>query len=422
MLCMTETPTKRSYTQMNLQFQRRLDRVLGVFFCRVFSLFSRRDEGISIQAKPKNLLIILLSEMGSLVLSYPMFEFIRRKYPWLSIYVLLFDQNKEVLKLMDVVPSETIITVRNTSLIRMLLDSLCAFIKMRKAKIDTVIDCELFSRVSSIYSFLSGAKIRTGFHPHTQEGLFRGEFINRPVLYSPYHHISQQFITLAQAIESETIPKAKRSLAADKLRVPPLKVSQAEIERVSSRLGEDFPSISDKKLVLVYAGGGLLPVRAWPLKNFCMVVGDLIKHGYAVGVIGLEEDKIFADVILEKCNYNNCVDLTGYTRSIRELMIIFYFASLLITNDGGPGHFAAMTPVPTIVFYGPETPLLYGPLSSNSFSFYVPLSCSPCLTAYNHRNSPCDGDNICLKSISPQEVLEKAYQMLESPEYTKVAG
>ena len=67
-----------------------------------------------------------------------------------------------------------------------------------------------------------------------------------------------------------------------------------------------------------------------------------------------------------------------------------------ITNDGGPGHFAA---------------------NSNAFSFYKPLSCSPCLTAYNHRNSPCDGDNICLKRISPEEVLVKAFEMLESQEY-----
>ena len=64
-----------------------------------------------------------------------------------------------------------------------------------------------------------------------------------------------------------------------------------------------------------------------------------------------------------------------------------------------------------------ETPLLYGPLTSNSFSFYVSLSCSPCLTAYNHRTSPCDGDNICLKSVSPEEVLVKAYEMLGVQEY-----
>ena len=402
---------------MNIQVQRKLDRFLGAFICRVLSLFSRRCRDISLGREPQDFLVILLSEMGSLILAYPMFEFIKGKYPGASIHVLLFDQNKEILELIDVVPSENILTVRNNSLIKMLLDSLRALIKLRKIKIDTVIDCELFSRISSIYSFLSGARIRVGFHPHTQEGLFRGEFINRPVLYNPYHHISQQFITLAEAIDSETIPKAKRLPVSNKLRVFPLKVSETEIENASRRFRRDFPDIADKKLVLLYVGGGLLPIRAWPLENFCVVARDLIRKGYAVGVIGLEEDKKLAKEILAKCSNDNCIDLTGYTKSIRELMIIFHFASLLITNDGGPGHFAAMTPIAAIILYGPETPLLYGPLSSNSFSFYVPLSCSPCLTAYNHRNSPCDGDNVCLKRISPQDVLLKAYEMLEIPQY-----
>jgi len=398
---------------MKLHFQRNLDRIAGTFICWMFSLFSRRRKDVPAEVNPKNILVILLSEMGSLILACPMFDHIRAKYPSASIYVLLFEQNGEMLEVIDIVPSENIMAVSNGSLMRMAMDSLRALIKIRKSKIDTVIDCELFSRVSSIYSFLSGAKIRAGFHPHTQEGLFRGEFINRPVLYNPYHHISHQFITLAEAIDSETIPKAKRLPAPDKLRVPPLRGSEVEIENASRRFRREFPDIADKKLVLLYAGGGLLPMRAWPLENFCTVAGDLVHHGYAVGVIGLEEDKRLAKEILAKCSNDNCIDLTGYTKSIRELMMIFHFASLLITNDGGPGHFAAMTPIPAIILYGPETPLLYGPLGSNSFSFYVPLSCSPCLTAYNHRTSPCDGDNQCLKSISPQEVLEKAYEMLE---------
>ncbi|MGH8475422.1 MAG: glycosyltransferase family 9 protein, partial [Methylococcales bacterium] len=87
-------------------------------------------------------------------------------------------------------------------------------------------------------------------------------------------------------------------------------------------------------------------------------------------------------------------------------------AVLLITNDGGPGQFAAMTPIPTIILFGPETPALYGSHSPNAHFFYSGLSCSPCLTAYNHRNSPCDGDNQCLKRISPEQVLAKAREMI----------
>jgi ADP-heptose:LPS heptosyltransferase len=96
------------------------------------------------------------------------------------------------------------------------------------------------------------------------------------------------------------------------------------------------------------------------------------------------------------------------------LLAIFHRASLLITNDGGPGQFAALTPLQTMVFFGPETPALYSPLAPNIHCLYSSLSCSPCLTAYNHRNSPCDGDNQCLKQIGTEQVLLKARELLQT--------
>jgi hypothetical protein len=71
-----------------------------------------------------------------------------------------------------------------------------------------------------------------------------------------------------------------------------------------------------------------------------------------------------------------------------------------------------MTPIASIVLFGPETPQLYGSLSPRAINLHKPLSCSPCLTAYNHRRSPCDGNNVCLKSIAPGEVLAAADQLL----------
>ena len=72
-----------------------------------------------------------------------------------------------------------------------------------------------------------------------------------------------------------------------------------------------------------------------------------------------------------------------------------------------------MTPIPAIVFYGPETPALYGPLDHKTVNLFLSISCSPCVTAYNHRKSPCDGDNMCLKKIEPDQVLSKALEILE---------
>ena len=99
---------------------------------------------------------------------------------------------------------------------------------------------------------------------------------------------------------------------------------------------------------------------------------------------------------------------TGYTETVRALVVLLHLGALLITNDGGTGHMAALTPIASIVLFGPETPVLYGSLSPRAINLHKPLSCSPCLTAYNHRQSPCDGNNVCLQTISPEEVLAAA--------------
>jgi ADP-heptose:LPS heptosyltransferase len=201
-----------------------------------------------------------------------------------------------------------------------------------------------------------------------------------------------------------------------KLEAPKVEFDPGEVEEAASQLHAYSPEIFGRKLVLIYPSGGLLQIRAWPLYYYCHLTSGLLQKGHAVGVIGLEDDRKFARAILSHCQNSRCVDLTGYTKSIKQLIILFHLASLLITNDGGPGQLAATTPVPTIILFGPETPTLYGPLDEKAVIFYTPVSCSPCLTAFNHRNSPCDGENLCLRSIQPEEVLVKALQMLEGRE------
>jgi ADP-heptose:LPS heptosyltransferase len=398
---------------MKVNTQRLIDRYIGTIICRIFSVYYRCCKKEPKPVEIKKVLIILLSEMGALVLAYPMFQRLKEKFPDAALHVMLFEKNREVVDLLGVIQPENILTINDKSMAGFAKDTAGAIYNMRKIKFDVVIDCELFSRISSILAFLSGSALRVGFHPHTQEGLYRGNFMNRPVLYNPYHHISKQFLTLVEAIDSDTHPKAKRRVPDETLTIPTIDVGQDEIETAKKKLYGIAPGVAGKKIVLIYPGGGLLPIRAWPLDYYCRLTAELLHKGYAVGIIGLADDNDVAKVILSHNRNQGCVDLTGYTKTIRELMIIFYFSALLITNDGGPGHFAAMTPIPAIIFYGPETPTLYGPMNENAINFYLNFSCSPCVTAYNHRKSPCDGDNLCLKKINPDEVLAKALAILE---------
>ena len=396
---------------MNIKFQRTVDRLAGVPICALLSLVDRLRNILGIASSPRpprRILVVLLSEMGSLVLAYPMFARLRRQYPDASLHILMFGKNREVLDLMGIIPAENVLTINDRSLAGFAMDSLRVMGAMRALKFDVVIDCELFSRVSSIFSYLSGAPVRVGFHPYTQEGLYRGSFINRPVLYNPYRHLSQQLLTMVSAIESRAVPTSKEAPKTAAMAPPPLEFPRDELQRVAAQLYRDFPAIRDKKLVLVYPSGGILPIRAWPPESYQRLCADLLGDGHAIGIIGLKDDKPLAQAIVAHCRSDGCVDLTGYTKSIRHLLALFQRASLLITNDGGPGQFAALTTIPALVFFGPETPSLYSPLADNIHCLYSSWSCSPCLTAYNHRSSPCDGDNQCLKQITVEQVMAKA--------------
>jgi len=397
---------------MNIKFQRAVDRYVGVPICALLSLLDLFRGKATIVTPPRRILIILLSEMGSLVLAHPMFARLKQQYPDAAIHVLLFANNREVLDLLGVIPVANVLTLDDGSLGRLVKDSIRAIRTLRALKIDAVIDCELFARISSIFSFLSGAPLRVGFHPHTQEGLYRGSFINRPVMYNPYRHLSQQLLTMVVALESTSVPIAKLQPAPDPCIPPVLDFVESELELVATKLHNDFPALKDRPLVLVYPSGGILPIRAWPIENYNWLCRKLLDEGYSVGVIGLERDQPIAQVIVDYCQSTRCINLAGYTNSVRQLLALFHRASLLVTNDGGPGQFAALTPMPTITFFGPETPLLYQPLGTNGYCFYLSIPCSPCLTAYNHRNSPCDGDNQCLKQITPERVLAKAREIL----------
>jgi len=398
---------------MKLVLQRRIDRYLGTPLCLFLSLLNYLQVKKNIPLlQPKKILVILLSEMGSVVLAKPMFDHIQTAHPSAEIFVLVFKKNEELVKLLNLAPDKNIISIRDTTLPEFVSDSIKAVIKMRQVGIDAVLDCELFSRIGSIVSFLSGAKLRVGFYPYTQEGLYRGSFINRRVIYNPYVHISQQFVSLAESLESNTVPLMKRQLEGKPFTLAPIPLDRRDVEKWKLKFESDFPAIVGSKLIALYPSGGLLPLRAWPIDHYCAIAKNFIANGYAVGVIGLNHEKILAETILSYCDHNKCIDLTGYTKTIRELLFILQYSILLATNDSGPGHFAALVQTPTVILYGPETPVLYASLSEKTAAIYHDFSCSPCLTAYNHRNSPCDGDNICLKSITVAEVLYQSYGII----------
>ena len=405
---------------MKLQTQRWIDRWLGQLLCGVVSAWSRlmgRGKPVAqLPREPRHILVILLSEMGSVVLAGPMFSALRQRYPRATVHVLQLKKNQEVATLLGLTKPEHMHALDDSAGVGLLGDIWRVSLALRRLPLDAVIDCELFSRISSLMSYMSGAPLRVGFTPHTQEGLYRGSFINKAIPYNPYQHISKQFLSLVDALDANSMPRNKAAPIRELPQDTELAVSfeAAELQAYRSKMLTDHPTLADRKIVLMYAGGGLLPERAWPSSHYAQVARGLCQAGHAVGLIGLRDDAQLARDLRAQISSEFCVDLTGYTRSIRELLMLFHGADLLITNDGGPGHFASLTPIRTMVFFGPETGRLYGPLGPRAQVLESGIACSPCLSAYNHRETFCDGDNQCLKRMAADPVLADALALLRT--------
>lgn len=407
---------------MKLQTQRWIDRWVGQVLCAAVSLWARllgtRAPKVDADKTPRHILVILLSEMGSIVLAGPMFKALRERYPGATVHVLQLKKNQQVSRMLQLTEDAHLHGIDDSSGVTLLRDILRVIRAMRRLPLDAVIDCELFSRISSLLCYLTGAPRRVGFTPHTQEGLYRGSYINRAIPYNPYQHISKQFLSLVDALESNSTPRNKaaplRDLPAETgLSVP---FTPEELAAYRAQVLRDHPMLAGRKIVLMYPGGGILPERAWPLEHYARVARGLCAAGHGVGIIGLKEDSALAAELTQRVGSELCIALTGYTRSLRELLMLFHASHLLLANDGGPGHFASLTPIRTMMFFGPETGKLYGPLPGpfgpKTTVYESGIACSPCLSAYNHRLTFCDGDNQCLKRIAPDPVLADALQVL----------
>jgi ADP-heptose:LPS heptosyltransferase len=316
---------------------------------------------------------------------------------------------------MDLVPQENIINIRHSNLLIFIIDLLRYMAKCRRLGIDTLVDMEFFTRSSAIISYLSGARKRVGYHRFTSEYPYRGNLFSHRVQYNPYLHTAQAYTQLARCIDMDPreIPLAKLPLG-DACPAPPLFQAGTEEKEELTDILKAEGWTGQKPLILLNPNASdMLPLRKWPEENF-IALGRRLLARYPEGMIIItgssEEEKAAAD-IARAIDPQKAISLAGKT-TLRQVIILYSLADLLITNDSGPGHFASLTHIRSIVMFGPETPALFGPLGGNATVVWARLACSPCVNVFNHRFSPCR-DNRCMQAISVDKVLELAVGELE---------
>lgn len=395
---------------MHIDTMRRIDRWAGIPLTWLLTLLLRLRDVIKDRnlVQPRHILLIELSEMGSTILADPAMRKLRQRLPC-QLYFAIFHKNRSSLDLLGTVPPGHIFTLREENLFLLLFDTLRFLFWTRRHRIDTVIDLELFSRFTALLTGASGAANRVGFSNFNNEGLYRGKLLTHQVWYNPHIHIAKNFLALVNALlaPQAEYPFSKTVIDEAELILPVLTFTAQEQEAMQARLCGCVPGYQPDRhrLVLINPNASeLLPQRRWMPERYIALITKILEadQNILVLITGAPGEQQEAAAMCQAVGNSRCCNFAGGT-SLQQLPLLYSLAELMVTNDSGPGHFSAITAMPTFVLFGPETPALYGSLG-NSTPIYAGLACSPCVSAANHRKTPCT-DNVCLKAITVEQVF-----------------
>lgn len=400
---------------MKLRTMRAVDYWIGIPLCFLGTVLTRLRGTPKGPEKPQRVLFIELSEMGSTIIANPALEKAKSALG-AEIFFLIFERNADSIRLMPTVPESNIITIRETSLGALVADTVKYLRWVRKAKIDTVVDLELFSRYSGLLTGLSGARRRVGFHKFHAEGLYRGEMLTHRVNYNGHIHMAKNFVCMVNALlapKPET-PYSKTFVSDEEIRVPLQPVAGQEMDEMYGLIRQVYPDYRPNahRVVLINPNSSeLLPQRRWDRDNFCAVAKMVVEEfeDALVLITGSPSEREEALKMQEKVDHPRFRSFAGMHK-LMAIKALYNIAEVLVTNDSGPGHFSAITPIRSIVLFGPETPRLYGSLG-NTEAIWAALACSPCVTAANQKNSACN-DPVCMRLITPERVMQSVRAVL----------
>lgn len=171
-----------------------------------------------------------------------------------------------------------------------------------------------------------------------------------------------------------------------------------------------------KTRIGVNAGAKYGNAKRWCEGYFIEVIIALLHKDYEVILYGgkdeIEANKRIATAIKSIAPLQSFTNLTAQT-SIADLVDSIASLDLFLTNDSGPMHIASSLGIPLVAIFGPTDCKETSPYNTQSPQSILNkyLSCSPC----KKRECPLKHHQ-CMKLITPDEVLEKIEEMLDSVE------
>jgi lipopolysaccharide heptosyltransferase II len=326
--------------------------------------FSARD------LKPFRILIRSSNWLGDAVMSVPAVRAIKGGRPDVHVTIAAPDKIAAMWKLIPEV--DAIIPLPEGSLLPVVR------LLKQQMSFDVAILFPNSLRVA-FESWLSGIPRSVGYRGHWRSWLVN-QIVRKPRKPRPPEHHSLRFFRIARECGAET--------------------SNIEFPKL-----DQTSNIEHQTLIGLCPGAEYGPAKRWLPERFAEAATKISTQSSAQWILlGTKNDAAIGEQIAAAIG-DHCVNRIGQT-TLDQLIDELRRCSLLLTNDTGTMHLAALLGVPVVAVFGSTEPRLTGPLGNGHIILRHHVECSPCFLR------ECPIDFRCMKAISADEVADAVLSML----------
>ena len=368
---------------MNLKSKQRIDWYLGgllIFvlrpIVRATGWLLKRDHELRVRG---TICVQKFNGGGSLLLALPALSGLRRRHPNVDFVLICSPEIEPFAKTLDLF--DRILVVDDSRISRLVRTGLATLVACFRA--DTVIDLEVYSRLSTVSSVLTLARNRLGFFLH--DVFWRRGLHTHLVFFNSFSGSYFFYEKLAELLDA----------APD------------DMDECARRIRTRLPEASGRSLESTCIGAScseLLPERMLSPEQWRKVFLERASEPEprTFVFIGADRDRARAEAITDLVRsdlpHHHFLNLCG-TLSLDESLAELASAGEFWGVDSALLHYARLFRLKCVSWWGPTDPRTrLKPIEDLVEEvFYRKIPCSPCV--HLTETAPCNGNNLCIRNL-----------------------
>lgn len=319
--------------------------------------------------KKMNILIIRLSSIGDVILTTPVLDAIKKKYPDAKIHFMVMDRFQDAI---SGNPNIDKLILFERERYKGLSGIIRFVLSLEQRRYDLVIDLHAKIRSIIISLLIHGRVLR-----YKKRSLWKSILV--PLRLSRYH------------VDDTIVRNYFKPL------------SKLHVYFTEESLNFYFDELARQKVrpyqnCVVMAPGAARNTKQWPVEYFAEL-GKLLNQ--KIVLVGAAEDFTNFEQIRKQIG-PACENLAGKL-SLKASGALMADAKYVISNDSGPFHMARAVSTKAFVIFGPTDPGMFD-YDQDAVLIYQNVPCSPCSL---HGDSQCpQGHFDCMLKLTPQRVYK----------------